>query len=121
MPRIRCAARCRTASSRSRASTWSGRGAAAGSSDAAPETTITKGPKNKTKKKKATFEFTATEPSTFECLVDNKQTFKPCSSPTTVRVKKGKHQFAVFATDVAGNVDGSPATDSWKVKKKRKK
>ena len=89
--------------------------------DAAPETTITKGPKNKTKKKKATFEFTATEPSTFECLVDNKQGFKPCSSPTTVRVKKGKHQFAVFATDVTGNVDGSPATDSWKVKKKRKK
>jgi Trypsin len=91
------------------------------SSDAPPETTITKGPKNKTKKKKATFEFTATEPSTFQCLLDNKQTFKPCTSPTTVRVKKGKHKFAVFATDAAGNVDATPATDDWKVKKRRRK
>jgi hypothetical protein len=97
-----------------------GSGGCPGSSDAPPETTITKGPKNKTKKKKATFEFTASEPATFQCVVDSKQT-KPCTSPTTVRVKKGKHTFAVFATDAAGNVDGSPAADDWKVKKKRKK
>jgi hypothetical protein len=98
-----------------------GSGGCAVSSDTPPETTITKGPKNKTKKKKATFEFTATEPSTFQCQLDNKQALKPCTSPARVRVKKGKHNFAVFATDAAGNVDGTPATDDWKVKKKRKK
>jgi hypothetical protein len=89
--------------------------------DAPPETTITKGPKRKTKKKKATFEFIASEPSTFQCLLDNKQTFKPCSSPTKVKVKKGKHSFAVFATDAAGNTDPSPASQTWKRKKKKKK
>jgi hypothetical protein len=86
-----------------------------------PQTQITKGPKNKTKKKRATFEFSSTEPSsTFDCSLDGAP-FAACSSPETLKVKKGKHNFAVRATDVAGNVDGSPATDNWKVKKKRKK
>jgi Tol biopolymer transport system component len=86
-----------------------------------PETTITKHPKDKTKKKQATFEFTSTEPgSTFECSLDGAP-FAPCTSPETVKVKKGKHSFEVRARDAAGNVDGSPAGDSWKVKKKKKK
>jgi hypothetical protein len=38
-----------------------------------------------------------------------------------VKVKKGRHTFSVRATDQDGNVDGSPATDNWKVKKKKKK
>jgi hypothetical protein len=33
-------------------------------------------------------------------------------------VKKGKHTFQVQAIDEAGNV-GSPATDTWKRKKKK--
>ena len=87
----------------------------------APETTITRGPKDKTKKKKATFEFTSTEPgSSFECSLDGKTTFKPCTSPFTFKVKKGKHTFQVQATDPGGTVDGSPASDKWKVKKKKK-
>jgi hypothetical protein len=36
-------------------------------------------------------------------------------------VKKGKHEFAVRATDTAGNVDQTPAKLSFKVKRKRKK
>jgi len=89
---------------------------------AAPETTITKGPKHKTKKKRATFEFTASEPgSTFECALDGQAAFKPCTSPFTLKVKKGKHTFEVRARDPVGNVDGSPAADDWKVKKRRKK
>jgi hypothetical protein len=88
---------------------------------APPETTITKHPKDKTKKKKAKFKFTSNEPgSTFECSLDGAQ-FAPCSSPDTLKVKKGKHSFEVKAHDAAGNVDGSPASDNWKVKKKRKK
>jgi secreted trypsin-like serine protease len=89
---------------------------------AAPDTQITKGPKNKTKKKKATFEFTSTEPgATFNCTVDGKEPKAPCTSPFKVKVKKGRHTFAVSASDAAGNVDASPATDSWKRKKKKRK
>jgi hypothetical protein len=86
----------------------------------APDTTITKRPKDKTKKKQATFEFSSSEAgSTFECSLDG-VAFSPCSSPDTLKVKKGKHSFAVRAKDAAGNVDGSPASDGWKVKKKKK-
>jgi hypothetical protein len=85
-----------------------------------PETVITKQPKDKTKKKTATFEFSSSEAgSTFQCSLDAGP-FAACGSPDTLRVKKGKHHFEVRAIDAAGNVDGSPASDSWKVKKKRK-
>jgi hypothetical protein len=88
---------------------------------APPDTQITKGPKDKSKKRTATFEFSSSEPgSTFECSLDG-GAFAPCSSPDTVKVKKGKHSFAVHATDPAGNVDASPASDDWKVKKKKGK
>jgi hypothetical protein len=86
----------------------------------APETTITGGPQDKTKKKQATFAFTANEAgATLECSVDGGP-FSACSSPDTFKVKKGKHHFEVRATDVGGNV-GSPASDDWKVKKKKRK
>jgi hypothetical protein len=93
-----------------------------GSGDTAPpDTTITKRPKNKTRKKKAVFEFTSSEPgSSFQCAVDDQALQRPCTSPYKVRVKRGRHAFQVRATDPAGNVDGTPATDRWKVKKKRK-
>ena len=86
-----------------------------------PETAITGQPKSKTKKKKATFEFTSTEPgSTFECSL-NGAPLTPCSSPITVKGKKGKNTFVVRARDAAGNVDATPATYTWKVKKKKRK
>jgi len=87
----------------------------------APETTITKGPKDKTKKKTATFEFTADDPAaTFECSLDG-AAFAACASPETVKVKKGKHSFEVRAKDAGNNLDGSPASDDWKVKKRKRK
>jgi hypothetical protein len=88
----------------------------------APGATITKGPKNKTKKKKAKFEFTGSDARAvagFQCSLDG-DPFEPCTSPHKVKVKKGKHTFEVRAVDDAGNV-GSPASDRWKRKKKRKK
>ena len=86
-----------------------------------PETQITNGPKKKTKKKQATFEFSSSEPgSTFECKLDSGQ-FEPCGSPKEYKVKKGKHSFSVRAKDAAGNVDSTPASVDWKVKKKKKK
>jgi len=88
---------------------------------ASPETTITKGPKKKTKKKQTTFEFNATESATFNCTLDGREQFKPCTSPTTFKVKKGKHTFTVRATDASGNADPTPASQSWKVKKKKRR
>jgi hypothetical protein len=83
-----------------------------------PDTTITKRPKNKTRKRRARFEFTSTEPgSTFECKLDTKP-YRPCSSPKRyARLKPGRHIFRVRAKDAADNVDATPATDSWRVKK----
>jgi hypothetical protein len=92
-----------------------------GCDKSAPETTITKGPKDKTKRKQATFEFSSSEPgSSFECSTDG-GAFAACTSPDTLKVKKGRHTFVVRAKDPAGNIDGSPATDQWKVKKKSKR
>ena len=87
-----------------------------------PETTITKGPKHKTRKRRATFEFTADEPgSTFACSLDGGP-LEACTSPTTYgKLKRKKHSFAVVATDAAGNADATPATDGWKIKKKHRK
>jgi len=85
-----------------------------------PQTTITKRPKDKTKKKQATLEFTSSEPgSSFLCGFDG-DPLTACTSPETEKVGKGKHEFDVVAVDPAGNKDATPAEDSWKVKKKKK-
>jgi Tol biopolymer transport system component len=91
--------------------------------DVAPNATITKGPKAKTKKKQATFEFTGTDGravASFECSL-NGAPFTSCTSPHAVKGKKGKNHFEVRAKDSAGNIDPTPATFDWKVKKKKKK
>ena len=86
----------------------------------APETTITKQPKKKSTKRKATFEFTSSEAgSTFECKLD-KEGFKACASPFKAKVKTGKHTFEVRAIDAQGLADATPASAGWKVKKKKK-
>ncbi|HYU59130.1 MAG TPA: hypothetical protein VEK39_00080 [Solirubrobacterales bacterium] len=86
-----------------------------------PETTINNAPKKTTAKKKARFAFSSNVPgASFECSLDG-EAFAPCSSPETVKVKRGKHSFEVRAKDQAGYVDGSPASDNWKVKRKRKR
>jgi hypothetical protein len=92
------------------------------------ETAITGGPKKKvkTKKKKAkaTFSFSASlggnpvPTATFVCTVDNKPAV-PCTSPFKTKVKKGKHTFSVVAA-ANGETDSTPASQGWKVKKKKK-
>ena len=82
-----------------------------------PETAISRRPKLKTTIKKAVFEFTSTVPTAgFECQRDDGP-FRACSSPYERRFGVGKHTFAVRAT-AQGQVDASPATFSWRVKKK---
>jgi hypothetical protein len=84
-----------------------------------PETTITKKPKRRTRKRRAKFKFESDEPgSTFECKLDKKG-FKPCGPPFKKKVKRGKHKFKVRAIDPAGNVDSTPAKRKWKVMKKK--
>jgi hypothetical protein len=88
-----------------------------------PDTKIDKGPKKRTTKKRATFEFSSPTPEvSFECSVDGNapKAFGTCTSPFTVRVKKGKHKFEVRAV-LDGTPDGSPADYSWKVKKRKRK
>ncbi len=88
---------------------------------AAPETTLTKTPKKKVKTKKGRakvkFKFTAdVAGASFECTLDDKA--DACTSPFSKKVKKGKHTFAVAAS-AAGKTDQTPASFSFKVKRKR--
>jgi hypothetical protein len=85
-----------------------------------PQTSITKGPKKRTKSKKATFAFSSSEAgSSFECSLDG-AAFRACASPMTVTVKSpGRHNFLVRARDTHGNLDTTEAGWSWKVVKKK--
>ena len=88
-----------------------------------PDTTLVKTPKRTVKttkrKVKVSFSFTSTiAGSTFTCSIDGKA-FTPCSSGVTYKLKAGKHTFAVRAT-AAGVTDATPATYSFKIKKKKK-
>jgi hypothetical protein len=85
---------------------------------APPNTRIGSGPARRTKKRRARFGFSSSEPgSSFRCALD-KARFERCASPTRVRVKRGRHTFSVRAEDAAGNVDPSRAKYSWKVRRK---
>lgn len=87
---------------------------------AAPDTAISKAPKKRTTKRKASFAFGAPGATGFECSLDG-AAFAPCSSPyKTKRLKRGRHTFAVRATDAAGNTDSSPAQVKFKVVRKRR-
>jgi hypothetical protein len=62
----------------------------------------------------ALFSFTANEPASFTCSLDG-AAYAPCDSPASYsELDPGWHTFAVRATDVAGNVDPSPASVRWR-------
>ena len=86
--------------------------------NSAPVVSITKGPKQKTTKKRASFSFEASEPaSTFDCSLDG-SAFTECFSPNEFSVKKGRHEFSIRATDSAGN-EGPATLYKWKVIRRR--
>jgi hypothetical protein len=88
----------------------------------APDTAIGSGDLVRTRDRTPTFQFASDKVGVrFECAVDA-DTDVPCSSPFTVqRLGFGEHTFSVRAIDAAGNADGSPASDVFKVVKKRKR
>ena len=84
----------------------------------APGTLIKRRPKDRTRSNTASFQFSSTEADvSFECKLD-KESFAPCTSPSTYVVDRGRHSFQVRAKDADGIV-GTPAKDTWKVKKKK--
>jgi len=81
-----------------------------------PNTTITKGPKKKSKSPKATFKLKSNEPgSTFRCRLDGGQVRKCKAKLKLKRLKPGRHVLQVAAVDVSGNEDTSAAVYKWKV------
>lgn len=61
----------------------------------------------------ARFSFGADEAATFACSLDG-GAFSSCTSTATYTdLDPGKHTFRVRATDLAGNVDPTPASVTW--------
>jgi CSLREA domain-containing protein len=82
-----------------------------------PQTSIEKAPKRKSAKRQARFAFSSDElGSSFECKLDKGQ-FIACAANAKFKVKPGKHRLEVRASDVAGNVDPTPAKAKWKVRR----
>jgi len=80
-----------------------------------PDTTITTGPSGTVTSTSASFSFTATETSTFACSLDG-AAFSSCASPTSYTgLANGSHTFQVRATDTAGNLDATPASQTWTI------
>src|SRR6266511_386084 len=85
-----------------------------------PDTAVIHRPRDRTRRRKASIEFSSSEAgSTFECSLDS-EPFRSCSSPQTVKVKRGHHSFAVRAIDAGGSADPTPATASWTVSARRR-
>jgi hypothetical protein len=83
-----------------------------------PETTITEGPSGTIGTSSASFAFASSEPGSFECRLDSTGPggWSPCtSSKSYTSLADGPHVFEVRATDELGNVDPTPAADSFVV------
>ena len=82
----------------------------------APDTIIDTGPSGTVTSSSASFAFHATESgSTFACSTDGAP-YVACVSPAALSgLANGSHTFAVRATDLAGNVDPTPASRTWTV------
>ncbi|MFH1028964.1 MAG: kelch repeat-containing protein, partial [Pseudomonadota bacterium] len=80
------------------------------------DTTITSGPDAVTDSTGATFEFTSSPAGgTFKCSLDN-AVFETCISGKTYNsLLGGSHRFQVYATDLQGNVDPTPAIYNWTI------
>jgi hypothetical protein len=81
----------------------------------APVTTISGGPSGTTTSTEAAFQFSTSEPASFQCALDGGP-FVACGSPVRyVSLAPGTHVFSVRARDTAGNVEGTPAARAWTI------
>jgi Big-like domain-containing protein/calcineurin-like phosphoesterase family protein/fibronectin type III domain protein len=82
----------------------------------APDTTIDSGPSGTVASSSATFTFSANESvASFVCIIDGEE-IENCGSPQTFNnLYDGTHTFQVIATDLAGNIDPTPANRTWTV------
>jgi hypothetical protein len=84
---------------------------------AAPETTISRVPKNPRPKRTHLRFFSPQGGATFTCQLDDLPP-EPCRSPKVYRaLSRGRHVFSVYATNAAGKVDPTPATATFRVKR----
>jgi hypothetical protein len=83
---------------------------------APPNTRILEAPPSSTTATTASFSFTASEAeATFDCRLDD-GTWVTCAPTVSYgSLDVGSHQFAVRATDAAGNTDTTPASKTWTV------
>ena len=82
-----------------------------------PNTRILAAPARSTRSRTATFRFRASEPSTLICKLD-RRAWLPCRSPKTYRnLKPGLHAFRVKGIDSYGNVETTPASRSWRIRR----
>jgi hypothetical protein len=81
----------------------------------APNTSLRKKPRRKSVNRLVRFTFAADQPgSTFECKLD-REPLKPCRSPFSMRVARGRHVIRVRAVGPVGTPDPTPAVFRWKV------
>jgi hypothetical protein len=83
-----------------------------------PETTLTLGPTGTIATDSAIFAFTSSEEGSFECRLDSSGPggWAACASPQSYSsLADGPHGFEVRATDGVGNVDPTPAVDTFTV------
>jgi len=81
----------------------------------APDTTVSGGPSGLTVDATPTFTFSSVAGATFKCRIDAAP-YATCVSPfTSAALADGAHTLSVFATDLANNVDATPATRAFTV------
>jgi MYXO-CTERM domain-containing protein len=79
------------------------------------DTTLTAAPPEQSTSTEASFTFSGTEGTTFECSLDE-TVFVACTSPVTyTELDEGEHTFQVRARDGDGNVDATPAYYAWTI------
>jgi hypothetical protein len=84
-----------------------------------PSTTIVTYPPNPSSSSTGAFTFSGSDPEggavTFECRLDG-ASFAACPADYTINgLANGSHTLDVRARDLAGNVDGTPASYTWEV------
>jgi Ca2+-binding RTX toxin-like protein len=88
----------------------------------APATRIQHGPARllftTARRRRVVFAFSAGEPgATFGCRLD-RGPFRPCRSPRAYLVLPGPHTFRVYAIDATGNRDRTPASFTFRIRRR---